>query len=69
MQSNYFHSIPQGRTQRALSLLILGTISILAGFLSLSLKETLGEDLPNTLQEAENFGIHQSFWNCPICAK
>jgi len=42
---------------------------MLAGFLSLSLKETLGEDLPNSMQEAEDFGLNQSFWNCPVCSK
>ncbi|XP_021947049.2 organic cation transporter protein [Folsomia candida] len=58
-----------GRTNPALSLILLGAFAIVGGCLSLFLSETLGEDLPNTLEEAEAFGINQSFWNCPICAK
>ncbi|ODM94683.1 Organic cation transporter 1 [Orchesella cincta] len=58
-----------GRTNPALSLILLGAFAITAGFLSLFLAETLGEELPNTLEEAEAFGKNQSFFNCPICSK
>jgi hypothetical protein len=61
--------IQQGRTNPALSLTLLGTFACIGGFLCLFLPETLGEDLPNTLDEGEAFGKNQSFWNCPICAK
>jgi len=50
-------------------LTILGIFASIAGFLCLFLPETLGEDLPNTLDEGEAFGKNQGFWNCPICAK
>lgn len=62
-------TILKGRTNPALSLIVLGAAAITGGCLSLFLAETLGEDLPNTLEEAEQFGKNQSFWNCPICAK
>ncbi|CAL8106518.1 unnamed protein product [Orchesella dallaii] len=58
-----------GRTNPTLSLILLGAFAIAAGFLSLFLAETLGEELPNTLEEAEAFGKNQSFFNCPICSK
>jgi OCT family organic cation transporter-like MFS transporter 4/5 len=38
----------------------------LAGtFSSLLLSETLYQNLPNTIQEAETFGKNQSFWHLP----
>jgi hypothetical protein len=32
---------------------------------SLFLPETLHQNLPNTIREAESFGINQSFWHLP----
>lgn len=49
--------------------MILGVSAIAGGVLSLFLPESLGEDLPNTLEDGEVFGKDQSFWNCPICTK
>jgi OCT family organic cation transporter-like MFS transporter 4/5 len=34
-------------------------------FSALFLPETLHQKLPNTIQEAESFGKHQSFWHVP----
>lgn len=48
--------------------MILGICAIVAGILTLFLPETLGEDLPNTLEEGQDFGKNQSFWNCPLCS-
>jgi MFS family permease len=58
-----------GRTNISLSLMILGMCSLVAGVLALFLPETLGEDLPNTLEDGETFGSSQSFWNCPACSR
>ena len=58
----------QGRTNPSLSLTILGLCALIAAVLCLFLPETLGEDLPNTLEDGESFGSKQSFWNCPVCS-
>ncbi|XP_026679608.1 organic cation transporter protein [Diaphorina citri] len=52
-----------------LPLIILGMIGILGGALCLFLPETLGQDLPQTLQDGENFGRDQKFLDFPCCGK
>ncbi|OWR51601.1 Ectonucleotide pyrophosphatase/phosphodiesterase family member 4 [Danaus plexippus plexippus] len=46
-------------------LLILGTIGIFGGCLCLCLPESLGKDMPQTLQDGENYGKEQKFWDFP----
>uniref|UniRef100_A0A8D8S4C5 Organic cation transporter protein n=1 Tax=Cacopsylla melanoneura TaxID=428564 RepID=A0A8D8S4C5_9HEMI len=52
-----------------LPLIVLGIIGILGGILCLFLPETLGEDLPQTLQDGEDFGKDQKFLEFPCCGK
>lgn len=46
----------QGDYVRILPLLIMGILTVSAGIASMFLPETLGIDLPQTLEEAEEFG-------------
>lgn len=48
-----------------LPLVILGVIGILGGILCLFLPETLNEELPQTLDDGEKFGMNQRFWDIP----
>ncbi|XP_012268092.2 carcinine transporter-like [Athalia rosae] len=52
-----------------LPMITLAIVSILATILVLFLPETSGEDLPQTLQEGENFGKGQKMWSMPCCGK
>lgn len=54
---------------QSLPLIILGLTSIFGGVLSLFLPETLGKQLPQTLQEGEEFGCDQKFLDAPFCKK
>ena len=53
----------------ALPLLILGILGIVGGGLSLFLPETLDKDLPQTLQDGEEFGKDQGIWDMPCLMK
>ncbi|XP_076272470.1 solute carrier family 22 member 13 [Rhynchophorus ferrugineus] len=53
----------------ALPLLILGVMGIAGGILALFLPETLDQELPQTLQDGENFGINQKMWDFPCIKK
>ncbi|KAK6644865.1 hypothetical protein RUM43_001138 [Polyplax serrata] len=57
-----------GEINTSLPLLILGVLGIGGGILSLFLPETLDQELPQTLEDGENFGKDQQFWNLP-CIK
>ncbi|XP_031370094.1 organic cation transporter protein-like isoform X2 [Apis dorsata] len=48
-----------------LPLLVLGTLGIICGLLTLFLPETLDKDLPQTLQDGEDFGKEQKMWDFP----
>nr|CAD7264162.1 unnamed protein product [Timema shepardi] len=52
----------------ALPLLILGGLGVVGGVLALFLPETLDKELPQTLQDGENFGMGQRLWDFP-CVK
>ncbi|XP_035734489.1 carcinine transporter-like [Vespa mandarinia] len=48
-----------------LPLVVLGLLSFIDAFLTLLLPETLNQDLPESLQEGNDFGKEQSFWWIP----
>lgn len=48
-----------------LPLIILGVLGIAGGVLCLFLPETLNEELPQTLDDGEQFGQNQRFWEIP----
>ncbi|XP_015511707.1 organic cation transporter protein-like [Neodiprion virginianus] len=50
-------------------LLVLGILAILGGGLALFLPETLDKELPQTLQDGEDFGKDQGIWDMPCLAK
>lgn len=50
-----------------LPLIILGVVGIVGGFLCLFLPETLNKDLPQSLDDGEQFGLDQRFWDFPWC--
>ncbi|XP_018573275.1 organic cation transporter protein [Anoplophora glabripennis] len=53
----------------SLPLLILGVLGVLGGVLALFLPETLDQELPQTLQDGENFGLGQKIWDFPCTKK
>ncbi|XP_012217407.2 organic cation transporter protein [Linepithema humile] len=52
-----------------LPLLVLGIIGVFGGLLTLFLPETLDKDLPQTLQDGEDFGKNQEMWDMPCLSK
>ncbi|XP_046742459.1 organic cation transporter protein-like isoform X3 [Diprion similis] len=52
-----------------LPMITLTVVSLVAAILVLHLPETMGEDLPQTLQEGEDFGREQKFWSVPCTGK
>ncbi|XP_041970556.1 carcinine transporter-like [Aricia agestis] len=50
-------------------LIILGALGILGGCCCLFLPESLGKDMPQTIQDGEDYGRDQKFWNMPCCSK
>ncbi|XP_063836586.1 organic cation transporter protein-like [Ostrinia nubilalis] len=48
-----------------LPLLILGVLGVIGGLLCLFLPETMDTEMPQTLQDGENFGKDQKFWDFP----
>ncbi|XP_015127579.1 organic cation transporter protein isoform X1 [Diachasma alloeum] len=51
--------------QKELPLISLGLVAMVVAFLTLTLPETLDQDLPETLQEGNDFGREQNFWWIP----
>ncbi|KAF4533431.1 hypothetical protein B566_EDAN001156 [Ephemera danica] len=58
-----------GNVSPALPFLVLGGLAIIGGILSLFLPETLNHELPQTLQDGEDFGKDQEFFEFPCCGK
>lgn len=58
-QANFNPSFP---------LLVLGVMGIIGGILTLFLPETMDQELPQTLQDGEEFGKDQKFFDFP-CVK
>lgn len=54
---------------QSLPLIILGITGIFGGILSLFLPETMGKQLPQTIQEGEEFGRGQKFFDAPFLKK
>lgn len=54
---------------KALPLLILGVVGIVGGLFCLFLPESLNCELPQTLNDGEDFGRHQEFWSFPCCGR
>lgn len=70
LQSWYLHLFSSKATiSQTLPLIILGILGIIGGALCLFLPETLGEELPQTLNDGENFGKDQQFWEFPCIGK
>ena len=59
--------LKQAKVQVQLPLLIFGAISCLGAVITLFLPETSGEDLPNTIEDANIFGADQRFGYCVVC--
>ena len=55
----------QGKYSHVLPLVIMGTLSVIGGAIALFLPETLGQHLPNTLDEGEAFGSDFKIFSCP----
>lgn len=60
---NYFDF--QAKISVSLPLFILGVMGIVGGVLALFLPETLDQELPQTLQDGENFGMGQHIMDFP----
>ena len=56
----------QSAVWEPLPFLLLAFGGLLAASASVFLPETAGIDLPNTIKEAESFGVDQSFFYIPI---
>jgi len=55
--------------QVQLPLLIFGGLSVLGAMVTLFLPETCDENLPNTIEDANEFGKDQPFGYCVLCSK
>ncbi|XP_012268122.2 carcinine transporter-like [Athalia rosae] len=54
-----------GEISPSLPLTVLGLLSFVVAVQALFMPETLGQDLPQTLEEGNDFGREQSFWWLP----
>ncbi|XP_046454856.1 organic cation transporter protein-like [Daphnia pulex] len=57
------------RFSQFLPLTILGILALIGAIVGLMLPETLGAILPETIEDGENFGKDQSFWDFPCCQR
>ncbi|KAJ2943248.1 hypothetical protein O0L34_g12053 [Tuta absoluta] len=55
--------------QTYIPLLILGALGIFGGCLCLMLPESTGKEMPQTIQDGENYGRGQKFWGIPFIEK
>nr|XP_053651859.1 organic cation transporter protein-like [Cherax quadricarinatus] len=55
-------------TYKPLPLLIFGVLSLVSGCLTVFLPETVGCELPQTIQDCEAFGSDQSIWYFTCCS-
>lgn len=54
-----------GTFNSSIPLWILGFFGLFGGSLALFLPETLGKDLPQTLDDGDRFGLDQNFFDFP----
>lgn len=59
--------ILQAKFQVSLPLLVFGGISFLGALATMFLPETCNENLPSTIEDANEFGSHQGFGYCIMC--
>lgn len=57
----------QGSENLVIPLVIMGALSVIGGMTALRLPETLNQPLPQTVEEAENFGKNWSIAECCQC--
>ncbi|XP_032796189.2 organic cation transporter protein [Daphnia magna] len=57
------------RISPILPLTILGLLALIGAIVGLMLPETLGAVLPETIEDGENFGKDQTFWDFPCCQR
>ncbi|XP_028178927.1 carcinine transporter-like isoform X1 [Ostrinia furnacalis] len=50
-------------------LLILGALGVFGGCLCMFLPESMGKRMPTTIQDGEDFGKGQRFWDIPCCSR
>ncbi|XP_072948572.1 carcinine transporter-like [Epargyreus clarus] len=50
---------------KEIPLLILGCIGIIGGCLCMFLPESMGKNMPQTIQDGEEYGMGQKFWDMP----
>lgn len=65
----FWFFITQARFSSFLPLTILGLLALIGAVVGLMLPETLGAILPETIEDGENFGKDQSFWDFPCCQR
>ena len=61
--------ILKARFNSSLPLTVLGLLALIGAVMALMLPETLGAILPDTIEDGENFGKDQSFWDFPCCPR
>ena len=64
----FFEISPQAKSMYpSVPVLVYGGLCLLAIFIAILLPETADEELPQTIEEANSFGIHQTYLHCIIC--
>lgn len=60
--SQFISQSPTGDASNAIPLLIIGLVCVFSGVCLTTIPETLNENLPQTIEDAENFGKYQKYW-------